>query len=88
MTIDEIAVDGTQQGHGYGAVLMRFADTLARHANCTTIRLNGIAEKVPFYEGMGYTKLGRGSPLRLDDEVYWPMERPVMYHQTLLELGR
>jgi len=82
MSIDELAVDKGQRKHGYGGVLLRFADTMARQANCRTVRLNAISDKVPYYEGANYHKISNTDSIRLDDaEVYWPMERTVLYHQ-------
>jgi GNAT superfamily N-acetyltransferase/hypoxanthine phosphoribosyltransferase len=82
MAIDELAVDEKQHGHGYGGVLLRFADTLARQANCRTVQLNAIDKRVSFYEEAKYQKISNTSPIRLDDdEIYWPMERTVLYHQ-------
>ncbi|MGB7748416.1 MAG: GNAT family N-acetyltransferase [Verrucomicrobiia bacterium] len=50
--ITEIAVDEKQK-KGFGAILMRFADTLARQSNCLCVRLNAIENKITFYEGFG-----------------------------------
>lgn len=82
LMVDEIAVDADQQGKGYGGVLMRFADTLARQTSCRFVRLFGIEAQVPFYEGLKYRKLTERAPVRLDAETYWPMERTVLYHQA------
>jgi GNAT superfamily N-acetyltransferase len=75
--IAEIAVDETQGGKGFGAILMRFADTLARQSNCIWVRLNAIEGKIPFYEGFGYRKNPGRDKINLDDEVYVPMEHKV-----------
>lgn len=82
MSIDELAVDKQQRKHGYGGVMLRFADTMARQANCRTVRLNAINNKVSYYETAGYHKISNTDSIRLDDtEIYWPMERTVLYHQ-------
>lgn len=79
--IDEVAVDKGLKGRGYGGVLMRFADTMARQTNCRVVVLNGIDEQVGFYENLSYRKVAEAAPLILDDEKYWPMSRAVLYHQ-------
>lgn len=86
MVIDEVAVGKNQKGRGYGGVLMRFGDTLARHVNCSTIRLNAIHDQVGFYRRLGYRKVAGRSSIQLDQETYWPMERPVLYHQRLANM--
>ena len=76
--VTEIAVDTTQKRKGYGAILMRFADTLARQSNCLWVRLNAIENKISFYEGFDYKKTPGREKIKLDDEVYWPMEHKVV----------
>lgn len=82
LMIDEIAVDQNQQKKGYGGVLMRFADTLARHADCRYVRLLGIDQQVDFYKGFEYRLLEARDPIILDAETYRLMERAVLYHQS------
>jgi GNAT superfamily N-acetyltransferase len=87
--VTEIAVDKKHQGKGkgknrrkgkgYGAILMRFADTLARQCNCLWVRLNAIEEKISFYEGFDYQKIPGRKPIVLDHEKYFPMEHKVVY---------
>ena len=79
--IDELAADKTEQGKGIGGVLMRFADNLDRHANCHTVRLYAIADKIEFYENFDYTKVHSNKPLKLGTESYQLMQRTVLYHQ-------
>jgi GNAT superfamily N-acetyltransferase len=83
LAIDEVAVDRKHQGKNLGAVLMRFADTMARQFDCQGVHLHAIKDKLDFYKGFGYKVVGE-TPLRLDDEEYWPMEKPVIYNQSLL----
>jgi GNAT superfamily N-acetyltransferase len=78
MFVTEIAVDHSLTGKGYGAVLMRFADTLARQSNCEWVRLNAIENKITFYKGFGYKLIPGRDKISLDEEVYWPMERKVV----------
>jgi len=81
MFVDEVAIDTSQKKRGYGGVLMRFADTLARQGNCRTVILNAIDSEVGFYEKLEYKKVASAAPIPLDDETYWPMQRSVLYHQ-------
>ena len=81
VAVDEIVVDPTKQGHGYGGILLRFADNVARHSDCQIIRLNAIKSKVELYEGFGYEQCQGKSPLFIDNEEYIPMHRKVLYHQ-------
>lgn len=81
LTIGEIVVDQRHQKHGYGGMLLRFADTLARQANCRIVRLHAIKEQIEFYEHFGYRLAPGGQMIRLDDEGYQWMERTVLYHQ-------
>ena len=83
LAIDEVAVDRKHHGKNLGAVLMRFADTMARQFDCQEVHLHAIKDKLDFYKGFGYAVAAK-SPLMLDDEEYWPMEKPVIYNQSLL----
>jgi len=83
LTIAEIVVDPLAQGAGYGGILMRFADTLARQADCSTVSLNAIEARVPWYKGRGYNVSHTKGVLELEDERYQPMERQVLYHQRV-----
>lgn len=87
--VTEIAVDKKHQAKGkgvnrkkskgYGAILMRFSDTLARQSNCLWVRLNAIKEKIPFYKGFDYRLIPGRKPIDLDGEKYFPMEHKVVY---------
>lgn len=79
LLVGEVVVDKTQQKHGYGGVLLRFADTIARQTNCRSVILHAIENKIKFYEYFGY-KLMPGAPIPLDEETYYAMEHPVLYH--------
>lgn len=84
-SIDEIVVDPEHQGFGYGGILLRFADTLARHSSHSAIHLMAIENKVPLYENLGYRALRDKPALHLpnsvgSEEKYTPMERPILYH--------
>lgn len=81
--IDEIAIEREHQGKNIGPVLMRFADTMARQFDCQKIQLQAISTKINFYSGFGY-KVIVESPLKLDGEEYWLMEKPVIGIMSLL----
>jgi GNAT superfamily N-acetyltransferase len=81
--IDEIAVDQKHQGKNIGPMMIRFADTMARQFDCVRIQLQAIANRREFYAGFGY-KLMVNSPLLLDDEEYWLMEKPAIGSQSPL----
>ena len=81
MFIDEVAIDDGQKRRGYGGDLMRFADTLARQGNCRTVFLNAIESKIGFYESLDYKQVAPSTPILLEDETCWPMQRSVLYHQ-------
>ena len=84
LVIDEIVIDPEHQRKGYGGVLLRFADTLARQADCRVVKLNAIERGTEFYKGFKYRLVPDREPISLDDEVYRPMERAVLYHQSPL----
>jgi hypothetical protein len=82
LTIDEIVVAEAQRGGGYAGVLLRFAETIARHAECRSIRLNAIQERVHIYDGFRYLPIPGKEVLQLGTEKYQPMEKAVLYHQS------
>lgn len=80
LTIEEVAVDREHKSKGYGGILLRFADTMARHSSCRSIRLNAITNKVELYRKFGYAEMAK-KPLKLgSDEAFQPMTRPILYH--------
>jgi N-acetylglutamate synthase-like GNAT family acetyltransferase len=81
LNIAEIVVDPALQDTGYGGVLMRFADTLARQTDCALVCLNAIEARVPWYQQRGYEVSAGKQILELENERYQPMERRVLYHQ-------
>lgn len=85
LVVDEVVVDPNARAHGYGGILMRFADTLARHHDCRFVRLNAIENKVDWYRGFGYEPIPGHAAISLDDEKYHPMHRKVLYHHNPLE---
>jgi ribosomal protein S18 acetylase RimI-like enzyme len=82
LAIDEIAVDISARRAGYGGILIRFADTLARHSNARIVRLNAIENRIDWYEGHHYFKSPGKAVLSLDKERYQPMDRKVLYHKN------
>lgn len=67
---------------GYGGILMRFADTLARQSECKKVRLNAIKDRIEKYTEWRFEESPGRPSIRLDDEEYQPMERDVLYHHT------
>ena len=80
LVIDEIVVDKNHHKKGYGSILLRLADTLARQSDCRFVRLNAIETRIEWYQGFGYEPSPGKRPLVLDSEKYIPMERQVLYH--------
>lgn len=80
LQVDEIVVDQSARGGGYGGILLRFAETLARQGDARFVRLHAIEERLQFYEKHGYHPVPGAKSLRLDAEIYHLMERPVLYH--------
>ena len=81
LLISEVVVYKTQQKRGYGGVLLRFADTIARQTDCRFVRLHAIENKREFYSRFGYEPILTVQPIPLDDETYYAMERAVLYHE-------
>jgi len=57
--VENIAVEPSAAGGGFGRALMGYAETAARAANCNLVRLYTNAkmyENFPFYEALGYRK--------------------------------
>lgn len=82
LSIDEVVVGEALRDHGYGGVLLRFAETMARHSECWSIRLNALRQRIPVYDGFGYRPIPGKEMLRLGAEEYQPMEKAVLYHQS------
>ena len=80
LSVAEVVVDTTLRDSGYGGILIRFAETLARQGNCQTVRLNAIEARTDLYKRFGYRRSSKPE-LKLGSEVYHPMEREVLYHQ-------
>jgi GNAT superfamily N-acetyltransferase len=81
LLVSEVVVDKTQQKRGYGGVLLRFADTIARQTNCRSVRLHAIENKREFYGKFGYELVPGVQPIPLDDEMYYLMEHALLYHE-------
>lgn len=77
MVVDEIALAKKHRGKGYGGILIRFADTLARQSDSAAIQLHAIKEQVEFYKHYGYHQVPE-EPLYLEGEEYQLMRRPVL----------
>lgn len=77
--IEAIAVDVKAQGKGYGAALLRWAETFARQSDLRRIYLWGIDKHVPMYEKYKYRKVDN-QQICLDDGTYFLMTKPVLSH--------
>lgn len=54
----QVAVDDRIQGRGIGTEMVLFSERLARDRGYKSMVLNARDTAVPFYERMGYTKVG------------------------------
>lgn len=86
MLIDTFAADKQHQGHGYGAALLRWSESLARAANCAAIELWAIANKVPMYRHLRFVETGREVMDLGDNERYHHMRRELLYTFDLEQL--
>jgi N-acetylglutamate synthase-like GNAT family acetyltransferase/hypoxanthine phosphoribosyltransferase len=84
LMVDEVVSDPSCRGQGYGGILLRFADTLARQGKCRAVRLLAISNQIDFYEKHEYIRAAAVKPIQLDKEEYHPMEKAVLYHQSPL----
>jgi GNAT superfamily N-acetyltransferase len=81
LSIEAVAVRRDQRDKGYGAALIRWAETSARQADCRRITMWGITDQVEKYERLGYRRDPNREPMRLDGgEEYSFMSKPVLYH--------
>jgi len=79
--VDEIAVDKSAQGRGYGGVLLRFAETLTRRHGCRCIQLHAISSRADWYKKFGFQAVPGFAPVRLDKlEEYVLMEKRLVHH--------
>lgn len=68
LLLDNIAVSPVAQGNGYGRVLMHFAETFAREAGLSRIRLytqEKMTENIAIYLRYGYIETHRAEELGL-----------------------
>lgn len=77
--VEAVAVEKRAQGKGYGAALLRWAETIARQADCRRVELWGIDEAVELYGKFKYQKIA-GQQMKLDDGVYFRMVKPILSH--------
>lgn len=80
LSIEAVAVDKALHGRGYGAALIRWAETLARQSQCRTITLWSIKDQMPTYKRLGYSIESEKRSIVLDGEEYAFMSKPVLYH--------
>lgn len=79
--IDALAASKELEGVGIGGVLMRWAETWARSANCNEVNLWSIdnPKRIGFYEHAGFT-LTAEDTLDLGNEKYKHMRRVLLYN--------
>lgn len=77
--IDAIAASSKLNGTGIGGVLLRWAETWARSANCNEVNLWSINNRVSFYEHFGFTLTGETLDLG-NGEQYAHMRRVLLYN--------
>lgn len=80
LSIEAVAVAMDQQGHGYGAALIRWAETCARQNECRVISMWGIKEQLSRYQQLGYKTDSSKPAMTLDGEEYHFIYKPVLYH--------
>jgi N-acetylglutamate synthase-like GNAT family acetyltransferase len=80
LSVHEVAVDESQAGKSYGAALMRWADSIARHTRCKAVRLWAIENRKEFYENLGFESVS-ARPIQLSDgEKYTLMQKEILQH--------
>lgn len=83
--IDAIAASTELKGAGIGGVLMRWAETWARSANCNEVNLWSIddPDRIGFYEHYGFTLTGEALDLG-SNEKYKHMRRVLLYNLDVI----
>ncbi len=79
LRIDEVAVDWTAQGRGFGAYLIRWAENLARHRGCRESTLWSIENRVQYYQRFEYKLTGDNLPLGKDGQ-FFRMRKGILYN--------
>jgi GNAT superfamily N-acetyltransferase len=79
LSIEQVAVSHRHKGKGYGAALLRWAETRGRLKDCTHIRLWAFTEREGWYCGHGFRRTGDG-PMDLGDEKYVRMRKCLLPH--------
>lgn len=80
LSIEAVAVDKRHKERGYGAALMRWAETIARQSEFRQISLWAIDQKVGFYKARNYKEVSGIEPLQLGEEKYTLMTKQVLAH--------
>jgi GNAT superfamily N-acetyltransferase/hypoxanthine phosphoribosyltransferase len=79
LSIEQVATHPDQEGKGYAAALLRWAETLGRLKNCTHLRLWAIAHRESWYAKHGFRRTP-DEPLDLGDEKYVRMRKCLLPH--------
>jgi ribosomal protein S18 acetylase RimI-like enzyme len=80
LSIEAVAVGKRYRDRGYGAALIRWAETSARQKDCRSITMWAIKEQQERYKRLGYNIDPDRPAMMLDGEEYQHMSKPVLYH--------
>ena len=69
LMIDEVVVAPKHKKHGHGGAMLRWSETIARHARCTAVDLWAIKALVGMYQRFSYEQRN-GRTIKADDEEY------------------
>lgn len=69
----QVAVAPHLQGQGVGSKLVNFAEDFARERGCTRMTLNARDTAIPFYEKLGYARVGE--PFEEVTIMHWAMQK-------------
>jgi predicted N-acetyltransferase YhbS len=78
--VDEVAVAMKHERKGLASLLLRWAETSGRQANCEELMLWGHEDAMPLYEKDNYEKVLPEQLMDLVDEKYILMRKKIIYH--------
>lgn len=80
LTIDEVAIDRTQQRKGLAGTLLRWAETVARQSGISLIELWGVDDAVELYARLQYQKVDSEPAMRLEGHDHFLMQKRLIHH--------
>lgn len=80
LLVHEVAVGEGNKGKDFGAALMRWAETMARNAQCEGIGLWAIDKALNFYKKLGYEEIPKRHVRLANGENYLQMRKAVLQH--------